>query len=212
MKIAVLGASGMLGHKMFQLLGRRFEEVWALMLEDPAAPPFGRVELLQGKRVVPGCDAMSFPALSRALAELRPDVVVNAVGIIKQRDSARAAVPCIALNALLPHQLADCAASWGGRVIHFSTDCVFSGRRGNYTEDDVPDAGDLYGRTKCLGEVSRDNALTLRTSIIGRELTAHRSLLDWFLSQNHGTVKGFRKCDLLGGDDQSPGRPRGGHP
>jgi dTDP-4-dehydrorhamnose reductase len=90
------------------------------------------------------------------------------------------------------------AARWGGRVIHFSTDCVFSGKRGGYTEEDPSDGEDLYGKTKFLGEVAVANALTLRTSIIGRELTEHRSLLDWFLAQNHNTVRGYRRVIYSG--------------
>jgi dTDP-4-dehydrorhamnose reductase len=89
-------------------------------------------------------------------------------------------------------------ALWGGRVIHFSTDCVFSGKRGGYVEGDASDAEDLYGKTKFLGEVAAANALTLRTSIIGRELSQHQSLLDWFLSRNHGTVRGFRRVIYSG--------------
>ena len=192
MSIAVLGVTGMLGHKMFQVLRREFGDVWGTALEDTAAPPFDRVELLQDPRVRGGLDVSDFDALRAWLRGIKPEFVVNAVGIIKQRDAATAAVPSITLNALLPHVLAACAAEWGGRVIHFSTDCVFSGHKGAYTEEDVPDADDLYGRTKALGEVAGANALTLRTSIIGRELCAHRSLLDWFLAQNHGQVRGYR--------------------
>jgi dTDP-4-dehydrorhamnose reductase len=90
------------------------------------------------------------------------------------------------------------ATRWGGHVIHFSTDCVFSGKAGGYTEHDQSDAEDLYGRTKALGEVVAANALTLRTSIIGRELTEHRSLLDWFLAQNHKTVRGYQRVIYSG--------------
>ena len=110
----------------------------------------------------------------------------------------QAAIPSITINSLLPHKLADMAQTWGGRVIHFSTDCVFSGKRGGYTEQDDSDAEDLYGKSKFLGEVAAANALTLRTSIIGRELVEHRSLLDWFLAQNHKTVKGFRRVIYSG--------------
>ena len=192
MSIAVLGVTGMLGHKMFQVLRREFDDVWGTALEDTAAPPFDRVELLRDARVRGGLDVSNFDALRAWLRGIRPEFVVNAVGIIKQRDAASAAVPSITLNALLPHVLAATAAEWGGRVIHFSTDCVFSGHKGAYTEEDVPDAEDLYGRTKALGEVTGENALTLRTSIVGRELHAHRSLLDWFLAQNHGQTRGYR--------------------
>jgi dTDP-4-dehydrorhamnose reductase len=102
------------------------------------------------------------------------------------------------INALLPHRLAELAGSWHGRLIHFSTDCVFSGARGNYTEEDESDARDLYGRSKFLGETVGPNALTLRTSMIGRELTGHRSLLDWLHAQRGHTIRGYRRVIYSG--------------
>src|SRR5207247_7667552 len=109
----------------------------------------------------------------------------------KQRPDAASESACMTLNAEVPHLLARTIAAWGGRLIHLSTDCVFSGNRGEYTEADEPDATDLYGRSKALGEVRADNAITLRTSLIGRELSHHQSLLDWFLAQNCREIRGF---------------------
>jgi dTDP-4-dehydrorhamnose reductase len=124
--------------------------------------------------------------------------VINCVGVIKQRARAALPIPSITINSLLPHKLAEMAMRWGGRLIHFSTDCVFSGKRGGYTEEDLSDAEDLYGKSKFLGEVAVENALTLRTSIIGRELMEHRSLLDWFLSQKQKTLRGYRRVIYSG--------------
>jgi dTDP-4-dehydrorhamnose reductase len=197
-KIVVLGVAGMLGHKMFQVLKERLSGVVGTAREDLSRPPFNRVELLQGEDVIQGLDVMDFQRLHGILLEMRPSHVVNCVGIIKQRAEAEAAIPSITINSLLPHKLAEWSNEWGGRVIHFSTDCVFSGKRGQYTESDASDAEDLYGRTKFLGEVATENALTLRTSIIGRELVEHRSLLDWFLSQNHKSVRGFKRVIYSG--------------
>jgi dTDP-4-dehydrorhamnose reductase len=118
--------------------------------------------------------------------------------VIKQRAEAVSPIPSITINSLLPHKLAQMAARWGGCVIHFSTDCVFNGKRGGYLEEDSSDAEDLYGKTKFLGEVAVANALTVRTSIIGRELTEHRSLLDWFLAQNQKTIRGYRRVIYSG--------------
>lgn len=132
--------------------------------------------------------------MTALLDRLRPQIVVNCVGVIKRSVAAHDALPSITINALLPHQLAATLSAWGGRLIHVSTDCVFDGRRGEYTEDDLTNAEDLYGRTKAIGEVTASNALTLRTSIIGRELRTHSSLLDWTRSQNHHAVKGFRQA------------------
>src|SRR6185295_17855535 len=143
-----------------------------------------RIPLFQGDGVIDGLDVTDEDACRRMLDARRPDVVVNCIGVIKQRDAAQDPIPSITINALLPHRLAAWLRPWNGRLIHFSTDCVFSGRRGRYREDDPSDAEDLYGKSKFLGEVRyAPHALTLRTSIIGRELFHHKSLLDWFLAQ-----------------------------
>lgn len=198
MSILVLGGAGMLGHKMTQTLRRRFADTACTIRGSLSDPFYGRIELFGQDPVVENVDAMDWPALERMLRERRPDVIVNCIGIIKQRGEANSAIPSITINSLLPHKLAAVAAAWGGRVIHFSTDCVFSGQRGRYTETDQSDAEDLYGKSKYLGEVVEGNALTLRTSIIGRELSNFRSLLEWFLSQNGGTVRGFKRVFYSG--------------
>ncbi|MGP0045832.1 MAG: dTDP-4-dehydrorhamnose reductase family protein [Syntrophobacteraceae bacterium] len=197
-KVVILGAAGMLGHKMFQMIRKAFPNTLAIVREDVKQPPFDKVALLQGKDIIPGIDATDFNRLQELLGEIRPNYIVNCVGIIKQRDAAHQTIPNITINSLLPHKLAAFAEGWGGKVIHFSTDCVFSGKRGGYTEEDLSDAEDLYGKSKFLGEVQCDNALTLRTSIIGRELVEHRSLLDWFLSQKGRTIKGFKRVIYSG--------------
>jgi dTDP-4-dehydrorhamnose reductase len=188
----------MLGHKLFQVLRERFPGTIATTRENVHVSRFSSVTLLSGSDVLSGVDAVEFDALRARLEKLAPGVIVNCIGVIKQRDEAKSPIPGITLNALFPHRLAEAAGAWGGRVIHFSTDCVFSGRRGNYREEDPSDADDLYGRSKFLGEVATPNAVTLRTSIIGRELTEHRSLLDWFLSQKGKKVLGFRKVIYSG--------------
>jgi dTDP-4-dehydrorhamnose reductase len=194
----VLGGAGMLGHKMFQVLRQHFHGTFCTLRGDVRRPPLNAVELLQGEDVVPGVDVADFAALEAILSDFRPEYIVNCVGVIKQRREAVSPIPSITINSLLPHKLAQMSAPWGGRVIHFSTDCVFSGNRGGYTEADHSDARDLYGKTKFLGEVAADNALTLRTSIIGRELTEHRSLLEWFLGQNHKTIRGYQRVIYSG--------------
>jgi dTDP-4-dehydrorhamnose reductase len=191
--IIVLGGEGMLGHKVFQTLERQFPDTACTVRSRLDEPFYSRIDLYRPERVIAGVDALDLDGLTRLLEERQPDVVVNCIGIIKQRDEAQRAIPSITINSLLPHRLAAAAATWGGRVIHFSTDCVFSGRRGAYVEDDFSDAEDLYGRSKYLGEVGAENALTLRTSIIGRELSEFRSLLEWFLAQKSKEVHGFTR-------------------
>lgn len=192
MNVLVVGGTGMLGHKMAQALSRRFAVTCTIRA---ARESLGRAaEPLLGVGVLEGVDVMDIDALERLLESYRFDVVVNCIGVIKQRAEATDALPSITINSLLPHRLAVAAQRWGGRVIHFSTDCVFSGMKGDYRETDPSDAQDLYGKSKYLGEVAAANALTLRTSIIGRELANHRSLLDWFLMQPGPEVRGFTRA------------------
>jgi dTDP-4-dehydrorhamnose reductase len=195
MKVLVLGASGMLGHKLVQRLGERFE-VTGTLRGDPAAAPLHPA--LRGARLVGGVRAEDPDSVVRVLGDVRPAVVVNALGIVKQKQESREAVPAIVVNALFPHRLAELCRAGGARLVHFSTDCVFSGRQGMYTEDDLPDPVDLYGRTKLVGEVSGPGCLTLRSSIIGRELVAGTSLLEWFRRQRGGTARGYTRAIYSG--------------
>jgi len=198
LKILVLGGEGMLGHKMFQTLLSRYPDTTCTVARPVGDPFFQRIDLFRQGHVIGKVDAMDFPRLQEILDAERPGHIVNCIGVIKQREESKAAIPSIALNSLLPHKLAEWAGAWGGRVIHFSTDCVFSGRNGGYTEASPSDAEDLYGKSKYLGEVTAENALTLRTSIIGRELAHFRSLLEWFLSQKGKSVRGFKRVIYSG--------------
>jgi dTDP-4-dehydrorhamnose reductase len=188
MRVIVLGAAGMMGHKLLQRLQTDYEIAGTIREPAPDAELF---RALSGVKIYPGVDAANLSAFEWAIADWRAQVVLNCIGIVKQTKAARDPLPSIAINSLLPHQLAQIAAAVGARLIHFSTDCVFSGRRGNYLEDDVPDPVDLYGRSKLLGEVTASHALTLRTSIVGRELRGHLGLIDWFLSQRGGRINGY---------------------
>jgi dTDP-4-dehydrorhamnose reductase len=191
MKILVLGASGMLGHKVWSILGNRFETVGTV--REPIAHPI----FASGDRIVTGVRADDLASVQDVVSEVRPEVVVNCIGIVKQLAAAEAHIPSISVNALFPHQLAELTASADARMIQISTDCVFSGRRGGYREDDEPDPIDLYGRTKLLGETPYDHTLTIRTSIIGRELAGAHGLLEWFLSQT-GAVRGYTRAVFSG--------------
>lgn len=192
MRVLVLGASGMLGHKLVQRFRRDYET--AGTIRDSAPDPALLGVLGAGLPLYCGVSGEDFDTISGAAGDFRPDVIVNAVGIIKQIKEAKAAIPSIRVNSLLPHELAALAEKRGARLIHFSTDCVFSGKGGNYTEEDAADARDLYGRSKLLGEVDGAGALTIRSSIVGRELRGHLSLIDWFLSQRGGRIKGYRRA------------------
>lgn len=196
--IIVLGGEGMLGHKMFQTLSSRYPGTKCTIYGSLKDPFYLSIPLFTAQNTIDKIDVMDLPALRRFLEKEKPDFIINCIGIVKQRDEGKMAIPSITINSLLPHLLAEWAGNWGGRVIHFSTDCVFSGKKGNYSEDDPSDAEDLYGKSKYLGEVAVSNALTLRTSIIGRELTHFKSLLEWFLAQKGQKVKGFRRVIYSG--------------
>jgi dTDP-4-dehydrorhamnose reductase len=178
----------MLGHKLLQRLRTHFEVAGTIREPEPNAE-LRRV--LSDVKLYPGVAANNPASLGRAIDEWGAQVVLNCIGIVKQREDAKDAIPSIAINSLFPHQLAQLTTARGAKLIHFSTDCVFSGRHGNYVEDDLPDPVDLYGRSKLLGELAAPGTLTLRMSIIGRELRGHLGLIDWFLSQRGRPVKGY---------------------
>jgi dTDP-4-dehydrorhamnose reductase len=188
LRVIVLGASGMLGHKLLQRLRVSFDAAGTIR---DAKPDSVLKVALGGTKLYADVDARRLASVADAIADWHPSVVVNCIGIIKQIEVANDPVESIATNALFPHQLAQLTTARNAKLIHFSTDCVFSGTRGDYTEDDCPDPTDLYGRTKLLGEVTGHGALTLRTSIVGHELRGHHGLIDWFLNQRGGHAKGF---------------------
>ncbi len=194
MRILILGGDGMLGHQLLrQWEGRH--EVRVTLRRDPDA--YTGLGLFRPESTYYGVDVARAEELLGVLADFHPQVVVNAVGIVKQQSAAKESIPSIDINALFPHRLAVLCKAAGARLIHMSTDCVFSGRKGDYRENDLSDAEDLYGKSKYLGEVHEAHCVTLRTSIIGTELTRNKSLVEWFLAQK-GTVKGYRKAIFSG--------------
>lgn len=195
MRVLILGATGMLGSTLLRLF-----------YNNPRIEVFGTIRSLSARELLPrelhtqlvdGVDVENNEHLLRLIAKLRPDAVVNCIGLVKQLSVSEMPLAAIPINALLPHRLAELCGLLGARLIHISTDCVFSGKKGLYTETDFADANDLYGRTKYLGEVDYPHAVTLRTSIIGHELNGSRSLVSWFLAQ-HGQVSGFRNAVFSG--------------
>jgi len=195
MKVLILGVTGMLGNAMFRVLSERADlAVYGTARSNSACQHFS--DNLSG-RIIVGTDVENNDSLVRAFAAVRPDVVVNCVGLVKQLADANDPLQAVPINTLLPHRLAALCQATGARLVHISTDCVFSGAKGNYLETDQPDAYDLYGRSKLLGEVDYPHAITLRTSIIGHELSGNRSLVNWFLAQQ-GAVKGFTRAIFSG--------------
>lgn len=196
MKILVLGATGMLGNTLLRNLSTQPE----LSVHATTRSSIGLERWFSGDllgRIHPCVDADNFDSILRVLGEVRPDVVINCIGVIKQLSSAKDPLVTIPINTLFPHRLALACKAAGCRLIHISTDCVFSGTKGMYTENDLSDAEDLYGKSKYLGEVAAPHCVTLRTSIIGHELSTSYSLIDWFLAQE-GKVRGFTKAIYTG--------------
>ena len=191
----VLGVTGMLGNAMFRVLSKSPDLTVYGTVRDDRSRQYFPGEL--GKKIITGVNASKHDSLAKSFDTVRPDVVVNCIGLVKQLESANDPLQAISINSLLPHQLAAFCNASSARLVHISTDCVFSGTKGNYLETDFPDADDLYGRTKLLGEVDYQHAITLRTSIIGHELSGHRSLLNWFLAQQ-GSVNGFTRAIYSG--------------
>jgi len=185
----------MLGHKLAQGLSSTLD-TWATVRGSAAA--YARYGILPEDRLVTGVDVLNVDSIVETMARVRPDAVVNCIGIIKQLPTAHDPVASLTINSLLSHRLQRLCLAAGSRLIHISTDCVFSGGKGRYTEDDPSDALDLYGRTKFLGETSGPGALTIRTSIIGREIATRNGLVEWFLSQRGGRVEGYRHAIFSG--------------
>ena len=194
-KVLVIGASGMLGNAVLRLFAE--DDTLDVAGSARSAGFLARLPESLRPRIVIGIDVDNADSLARLFATARPDVVINCVGLVKQLAEADDPLAAIPINALLPHRLARLCDVAGARLVHVSTDCVFSGRTGGYTEADAPDAADLYGRSKLMGEVDYPHAITLRTSIIGHELGSAHGLVGWFLAQE-GSIKGFTRAIFSG--------------
>lgn len=195
-RILVLGATGMIGHVIFsELFNTGKYEVFGTARKIDSVKNFFSEELL--KHLRPNVDAENFDTIMRALASIQPDIVINCIGLIKQTPLAKDPLLSITINSQLPHRISMICRTAKARMIQISTDCIFTGIKGNYTEDDNSDAVDLYGRTKYLGEVYYPHCITIRTSAIGHEIKGKLGLVEWFLKQTD-EVKGFKKAIFSG--------------
>jgi len=195
-RILITGANGMLGHRLVLELSSSFE-VHATLRRNTGLEGLGEGPLL-GAILHPGVDLQSEIEIEELVKRANPDAVVNAAGMIKQKVSEQSGDSMTKLNSLLPKTFGRLAKSGGFRFISISTDCVFSGAKGQYAESDVPDCTDEYGLSKLAGENCGEDSLVLRTSIVGRELSGAYGLLEWFLSMRGNVVKGFENAFFSG--------------
>jgi len=195
MRVLILGASGMLGHAMMRKLSENDAlDVYGTVRSTASLSHFK--ECL-AKRILTHVDVEQHDSLVNVLNSLQPDVIINCIGLVKQLSESGNPLLALPINSILPHRLKQLCALGSSRLIHISTDCVFSGQTGNYLESDLSDATDLYGKSKFIGEVEAPHAITLRTSIIGGELQSANGLIGWFLSQE-GEVRGYNKAIFSG--------------
>ena len=188
MKILILGVSGLIGHNILKEFNGKFEVFGTL---HKSKNKYGNLNLFSGSNIIENIDVKDFEILVDILSYVNPDLVINCVGITKRKINKAKPLEAIHVNSVFPHQLAEWAKLNDKRVIHFSSDCVFDGKIGNYNEKSLTSAEDLYGRTKALGEIIYPHTLTIRSSFIGQELFDKTELLDWFLSQDGKQIKGF---------------------
>jgi dTDP-4-dehydrorhamnose reductase len=194
MRCLILGGTGMVGHQLL-LSWQDRHDVRVTLRDDLSA--YRKWGIFHERNSLPGIDVRDLDQVRHALRTFQPEAVVNAVGLIKQRRDGQERLPNLEINAVFPHQLRQLCEEAGARLVHLSTDCVFSGLRGQYTEVDRCDAEDVYGMAKYLGEVAASPALTLRLSVIGLELSQKQSLVEWFLAQR-GEIRGFTRAIYTG--------------
>jgi len=197
MRVLILGASGMLGFQLLKFASKiSTMSVYGTVRNKESL--ISNQKLINLNNIFELDDIQNYSSLNEIIRKISPDVIINAIGIVKQSDLAQNSIASIEINSLLPHKLAKICQDNSAKFIHISTDCVFDGLKGNYKLTDVSNAKDLYGRSKFLGEVIYGNSITLRTSIIGHEISGHNyGLLDWFL-QAKSTVLGYDKAVFSG--------------
>ena len=190
MRILILGGNGMIGHKMYHTISKIHKDTWVTLRKNIKSYTYS--EIYNSDKVIDNIDLSNFKILLNQLNLINPDVVLNACGITIRRGINVSVSNTIILNSALPHFLNEWVTTNNKRLIHFSTDCVFTGAKGDYLDNDKKDAFDLYGSTKSMGEViDSKHSITLRGSMIGRELENKTELFEWFLKQKNKKIKGF---------------------
>lgn len=196
MRILILGATGMIGHRLWIGLSPNHEVYGVIRRSKSELPSLPNICL---DNIFDKVNVLNFDLVEKIIKKVQPDLVFNCIGVVKQLQISKNYIDSIELNSLLPHKLAKLCLKYRSRMIQFSSDCVFDGKKGSYIEENLPNALDLYGKSKALGEViDMENVLTLRTSFIGREIFPHGGLIDWFEAQKEKTIKGFSRAIYSG--------------
>ncbi|PSR27344.1 MAG: SDR family NAD(P)-dependent oxidoreductase [Sulfobacillus thermosulfidooxidans] len=199
MRVMIFGPTGMLGHQLLKEAINRDYQIWALSRSKPVSSFAAEALSHVNVQWITPIDAIKHrDAIDEWIGEIHPDVMVNAAGLVKQAPGGEDMAELLPINALFPRALQIMALKWKTKLIHVSSDCVFDGQRGFYHETDVPNAHDAYGQSKILGEVLGPYCLTLRTSIVGPELSTKRGLYEWFRHQAPGRVHGFTRSIFSG--------------
>jgi dTDP-4-dehydrorhamnose reductase len=195
-KVLILGAGGMLGHMAARVLSETFD-VYGTTRGDKSSAPMLK-KILKDNFWITGLDVLDSEQIENVLTTIKPDVVINCVGLIKQKMDNTSYIDSIEINALLPHKLYLLCERHQSKLIQISTDCVFTCEEGIKSQFDRPNAVDLYGRTKLLGEVDYGNALTIRTSIVGRQINGNESFFEWVLRQRNKVANGYSNAQYTG--------------
>lgn len=195
MRILIVGANGMIGSAFFRAMSK--QQSWKVFGTLRSPETKSNFFFNNSENIFGGIDICNSCQISSLLENVNPTILINCAGITKQREKSSTRSTVIASNATAPHVIAEICKNKGIRMIHLSTDCVFSGKSGNYKEIDIPDSDDLYGRTKAMGEPTGDHVMTIRTSVIGHEISNRHGLLEWFLSQKN-SCDGYKKAFFSG--------------
>ena len=187
--VLILGASGMLGHMLVRVFSPHHRVIGTTSSQYNSGSLLAK--LLDRDSWIGGIDVRSLNRVDELVREIQPDVVINCVGVIKQKMESSNITDAITINSLFPHHLASLCESQNCRLIHFSTDCVFDGAPGIKKVSDTPNATDIYGTTKRLGEVDYGDPITIRSSIVGAQIVGNESLFQWAISQKGKSIKGF---------------------
>ena len=197
MRIIVLGSTGLIGNTITKFFLNQSKYETFGILRDLEKISF--FDNRYHKNFIHIDNILDFEKFEKILIKLKPKLIINCLGITNKflKNNFKSVEESIKINALFPHRLHEICSKIDARLIHLSTDCVFSGRKGFYKEDDIPDPLDIYGRSKLLGELNYSNSLTIRKSVIGHEFLSRNGLLEWFLNKKE-TVEGYKNAIFSG--------------